>query len=82
MYFDLEQIDLEFHYIPVLSRISEDGFSFGYVQHAVLNIGLDLLDTTVYACGSVTMINSAYELLVENGLLPENFHSDAFVSSN
>jgi len=82
LYLDFENIGVEFVYIPVLSRVSVEGFSFGYVQHAVLDIGLDLLDTTVYACGSVIMINSACELLLDNGLVPGNFHSDAFVSSN
>lgn len=82
LYLDFEKIGVEFVYIPVLSRVSVEGFSFGYVQHAVLDIGLDLSDTTVYACGSVTMINSACELLVENGLSLRDFHSDAFVSSN
>ena len=82
LYLDFEKIGVEFVYIPVLSRESVEGFSFGYVQHAVLDIGLDLLDTTVYACGSVIMINSACELLLDNGLVPGNFHSDAFVSSN
>ena len=82
LYLNFKKISVEFEYIPVLSRVSVKGFSFGYVQHAVLDLGLDLSDTTVYACGSVTMINSAHDLFLENGLSPRNFHSDAFVSSN
>ena len=79
---NFKNLDLDLVYIPVLSREKVDGYLFGYVQNVVLDLGIDLVGTTVYACGSVTMIDSALQLLTQNGLQRKNFHSDAFVSSN
>jgi len=74
---------LPLRFIPVLSRADEDSQSRrGYVQQAVLDDGLALADASVYACGSVEMIDSAHETLVSNGLNTRHFYSDAFVSSN
>ncbi|TFY92288.1 NAD(P)H-flavin reductase [Pseudomonas nabeulensis] len=70
-------------YRPVLSRAQAAWTgAMGYVQHAVLAENLDLADTSVYACGSEAMIQTARELLARAGLPPKHFHSDAFVSSN
>lgn len=74
--------DLQLSYNPVLSRAPEWKGLTGYVQHAVLDDGLDLEDAVVYACGSETMIHNAHALFVSAGLAKNQFHSDAFVSSN
>ena len=74
---------LRVNYRPVLSRAEEQWTgATGYVQEAVLAEGLDLADTSVYACGSEAMIRTAREALIQAGLPPKFFHSDAFVSSN
>lgn len=75
--------DLSLKFIPVLSRPdSEWAGRTGYIQQAVLDDGVLLHDSVVYACGSNSMINSARELLIAAGLPPKSFYSDAFVSSN
>ena len=75
--------DLPLRFIPVLSR---PDFAWagrtGYIQQAVLEDGLALNDSVVYACGSDSMIHSARDKLVAAGLSAKNFYSDAFVSSN
>ena len=81
LYFDLSAIGIEHVFIPTFSREKVDGKCHGYVQNAALNLGLDLQETTVYACGSEAMIKDAMVLLVENGLQANRFYSDAFVSS-
>jgi CDP-4-dehydro-6-deoxyglucose reductase len=53
-----------------------------YVQNYAINDQLDLEHTTVYACGSESMIKDARRLLVENGLDSKHFFSDAFISSS
>ena len=53
-----------------------------YVQHAALQDGVDLGNSTAYACGSEFMIRDSKKLLIEHGLESKNFYSDAFVSSN
>jgi CDP-4-dehydro-6-deoxyglucose reductase len=81
LYFDTSLTGVRHTFIPVLSREQQKGTFSGYVQDAVLGLGLDLKDTTVYACGSKIMIRDAMVLLVENGLSTNRFYSDAFVSS-
>lgn len=70
-------------FVPVLSRPSA-GWSGdkGYVQNILLESGIPLSNTLVYACGSENMIKSAYDLLLENGLPKNQFFSDAFVCSS
>jgi CDP-4-dehydro-6-deoxyglucose reductase len=70
-------------YIPVLSRASDewDG-ERGYVQDIVIKHNIPLANSQVYACGSNAMIDSAKNLLIENGLNKKYFFSDAFVQSN
>ena len=82
LYLNFNAEVVEYNFIPVLSRMDIAGYYFGYVQDAVLGLGLKLSKATVYACGSAKMIESAGQLLVDNGLSPKKFHSDAFVSSN
>lgn len=70
-------------YIPLLSRADESWLGRrGYVQNAVIEDQIDLLDAQVYACGSESMIKAAKDLLTEHGLPESRFLSDAFVSSN
>lgn len=74
---------LNINYFPILSRQGK-GLTKQkeYVQNAVLNHGIDLANSQVYACGSNNMIYSAKELLINNNLNELNFFSDAFVQSN
>ena len=81
-YLDLDCIDLEFRLVRVLSRVGKDGFYSGYVQNAVIDLGIDLSSATCYACGSIEMINDASMLLLNQGLDRRRFYSDAFVSSD
>ncbi len=71
-------------HVPVLSRPSADDAwtgRTGYVQHAVLADHPDLSGFQVYACGSPTMVDSAAELFVQSGGLPESeFFADSFVT--
>lgn len=82
LYLNLSSLNVEHVFVPVLSReLINDGFN-GYVQDALLNLEVNLDDTTVYACGSELMIKCASKLLVNNGLSSKYFYSDAFVSSS
>jgi CDP-4-dehydro-6-deoxyglucose reductase len=70
------------HFIPVLSR-SENNWNGekGHIIESLIIKKIDLLDSVVYACGSVNMIKDAKEITIKNGL-PENlFYSDEFISS-
>lgn len=82
LYFDVTGIYGQFQYVPVLSRPAA-GWSGGkgYVQDVLLAMSPDLSSATVYACGSDSMIHSARKVLVEAGLSPKRFYSDAFVCS-
>ena len=82
LYMDLGAINFKHTFVPVLSREKTEVSYFGYVQDAVLDLGLDLKETTVYACGSEVMIKDACDVLVQHGLRRKRFYSDAFVSSN
>ena len=78
MDFDLDN----YKFVPVLSR--ENGVAgvyHGYVQDAFLAQKIDLTDSLVLSCGSMSMIKSAEEILMANGLSKNAYKSDAFVSS-
>ncbi|TWO72302.1 2Fe-2S iron-sulfur cluster binding domain-containing protein [Caenimonas sedimenti] len=83
-YFDPVPAGMPVRYTKVLSRAPAcgGGHRNGYVQQAVLDDRIPLADATVFACGSDAMIHAARAKLVEHGLHPRQFHSDAFVSSN
>lgn len=82
LYFDLQGISVDHHFVPVLSRAGADWTGAkGYVQHALLAVMPDLNNATVYACGSDAMIHSAKAFLTQDGLPSQNFYSDAFVCS-
>lgn len=73
----------EWAFVPVLSRPGPDWQGrTGYVQHALLADVPSLGDTDVYACGSEAMIHDARRLLIDAGLDPRRFFSDAFVDSS
>jgi CDP-4-dehydro-6-deoxyglucose reductase len=72
----------QIQYFPVLSRENSSGYHNGYVQDVILNQNLDLTNTTVYACGSNYMIESAKKLLMEKSLNENQFYSDAFLVTN
>jgi len=73
---------LNLNYVPVLSKENEAWQGrVGYIQDIVIEDGLSMDNTQVYACGSLQMIESASTLLVENGLYEKQFYADAFVSS-
>lgn len=76
-----KKLDLKF--IPVLSQPSTDwNGEVGYVQDALIRQNLDLANYSVYACGLDKMIADSRNLLINNGLKLEDFHSDAFVASS
>lgn len=82
-YYNFENLPDIFKLIKVVSKpdISWSG-NTGYVQDVLLNLNPDFNKITVYACGSINMINSAKKKLCNAGLKIENFYSDAFVSSD
>jgi len=82
IYWHPEFADLPLTFIPVLSRAADWAGRTGYVQDAVIADRLDLSLSSVYACGSETMIHSAKKVLVAAGLNSKQFYSDAFVSSS
>ncbi len=82
LYWQPDFPDLQLNYTPVLSRSSDWNGAKGYVQQALLADGLNLEDAVVYACGSEAMIHDAHAQLAAAGLAENQFHSDAFVSSN
>jgi CDP-4-dehydro-6-deoxyglucose reductase len=81
-YLDNDEFPLSLTYIPVQSHPDASWTGArGYVQFALLALRPDLAETDVYACGSIAMIQSARSALLEAGLPPDRFYSDAFVSS-
>lgn len=81
-YFDVGRIAGKFKYIPVLSRADTSWLGArGYVQDELLSLLPDLSQAVVYACGSNSMIHSAREILMKNGLPIKCFYSDAFLPS-
>ncbi|KUJ00612.1 FAD-binding oxidoreductase [Vibrio sp. MEBiC08052] len=78
---DFYKFDADFDnitFVPVLSRESSD---IRYVQHAVDRDFDSLSNVSVYACGSLSMINDARELLVDKNMSLDSFYYDAFIPS-
>lgn len=73
---------LPLNFAPVLSQTDDWGGRVGHVQDALLEDRIDLSQAAVYACGSELMIDSSRIALCAAGLDPNNFYSDAFVSSS
>jgi NAD(P)H-flavin reductase/ferredoxin len=74
-----------FHYVPVLSEPgADDAWSgrTGLVHEAILADFPDLAGCSIYACGSLQMVQAARPAFVAQGL-PEDFcFSDAFTASS
>jgi NAD(P)H-flavin reductase/ferredoxin len=71
-----------FHFVPVLSEPApEDGWSgrTGLVHEAILADFPDLSGFSVYACGSVRMVEAARPAFVSQGLHEDACYSDAFI---
>lgn len=83
IYHHLDFPTLNMTVVPVLSQADKAwNGRRGYIQECVIQDGIKLEESVVYACGSDAMIHSARELLVTSGLNRKWFYSDAFVSSN
>ncbi|MEI7600712.1 MAG: FAD-binding oxidoreductase [Aestuariivirga sp.] len=82
-YLDLKPVCSAFKYILVCSGADEiwDG-ARGHVQDVFLSMQPDLRNVSVYACGSMEMIQDARRELISNGLASNRFYSDAFVCSS
>jgi len=82
-YLDFSALTTGIHYQPVLSRETDDWQGArGYVQDTLAQNCSDFGNTSVYACGSDTMIHSARKMLIDRGLPERRFYSDAFVCSS
>lgn len=81
-YLDFDAYERVCTFIKVLSREQHDGYFFGYVQDAIMNLNMNLSTAVVYACGSEQMISDSFEWFTKKGLSPSRFYSDAFVSSS
>ncbi|UDM16694.1 FAD-binding oxidoreductase [Vogesella sp. XCS3] len=81
-YMDMSRASDLYRYVPVLSQF-DDSWSGerGYVQDVAMRLLHDVQNVCVYACGSPAMINSAKHQLMDSGLAPKRFFSDAFVCS-
>lgn len=80
--YDLKSTFPNVKIIKATSREKSEDFYNGYVHHAAIDLGLDLKQTIVFACGNLKMIKDAKKQLMDNGLPENNFKSDAFVESN
>lgn len=81
-YLDRSEFPISSRIFKVHSRPSAKwDCEIGYVQNAFLSLHPDISNTTVYACGSSSMIKSAKTLLLDAGLPEIRFLSDAFVDS-
>lgn len=81
---DPSELHPEIRFIACFSReqvMNPKAFA-GYVQEAVLQSGIDLADSEVYACGSPNMIVDSKQRLMTQGLPEKRFYADAFVSAN
>lgn len=82
LYFNPPNLAGNFQFIPVLSRPQSEWMGVtGYVQKVALKSHLNIENTTVYACGSNAMIQSARMAFIDAGLSGNHFFSDAFVCS-
>jgi len=83
LYLTLSTVTVPVSFVPVLSRAEPDWTGArGHVQDALLAGGPVRTGAQVFACGSKTMIHSARERLVAQGLPAKNFYFDAFVCSS
>ncbi len=81
-YWDPGSLKSPLRFVPVLSRADTDWSGRrGWVTDALMADNLDLERSMVYACGSEAMIHTARARLMDAGLPPGRFFSDAFVAS-
>jgi CDP-4-dehydro-6-deoxyglucose reductase len=81
-YLDVTEMSRDHGVIPVRSRPDEAwSGARGYVQEVLLGLRSKFENSVVYACGSAEMILSAKTRLIDAGLPPSRFYSDAFVQS-
>jgi len=68
------------HFVPVLSEPNNawQGKT-GFVHESVLKDFDDLTGYEIYACGPPEMVKSAANTFVDQGMIKDNFFSDAFV---
>ncbi|QMV12970.1 CDP-6-deoxy-L-threo-D-glycero-4-hexulose-3-dehydrase reductase [Vibrio spartinae] len=78
---DFYQLDADFDNITFIPVLSRNGNNIRYVQHAVDRDFDSLSNVSIYACGSLSMINDVRELLVAKGMSLDSFYYDAFISS-
>ena len=82
IYLNTKLLQGECQFLTVLSQPLENWTGpKGYVQDQMLPLIRDIKNTSVYACGSPLMINSAKSKLYEIGLPLDQFFSDAFFAS-
>ncbi len=68
------------HFVPILSQPNEKWQGRkGLVHEGILEDFEDLTGYEVYACGPPEMVKSAAKSFVEQGMIQDNFFSDAFV---
>ncbi|HIG89301.1 CDP-6-deoxy-delta-3,4-glucoseen reductase [Candidatus Thioglobus sp.] len=67
------------HFVPVLSEPNEKWQGkAGYVHESVLADFDDLTGYEVYACGPPIMVKAAADTFLDQGMIKDNFFSDAF----
>ncbi len=67
------------HFVPVLSEPNNEWQGKrGYVHESVLGDFDDLTGYEIYACGPPVMVKSVADTFVEQGMIKDNFFSDAF----
>ena len=68
------------HFVPVLSEPNDawQGRT-GFVHESVLSDFDDLTGYEIYACGPPVMVKATAKTFVEQGMIKDNFFSDAFV---
>lgn len=68
------------HFVPILSQPNEKWQGRkGLVHEGILEDFEDLTGYEVYACGPPEMVKSAAKSFVKQGMIQDNFFSDAFV---
>lgn len=71
-----------FHFVPVLSELAADDpwpGRRGFVHEAMLADFPDMREYSLYACGSVGMVEAAVPAFIEHGLDESYCYSDGFV---
>jgi CDP-4-dehydro-6-deoxyglucose reductase len=72
--------DFEFlDFYPVYSRVSDKKV---YVQDYLAQLGLNMSESVIYACGSNAMISDVRQQAIKYGLIEEHFYADVFLPSN